>query len=154
MDLQFNYLRGWIIRPTESGTAAPSNTMAGPLPFVRARPGNANDGKPKFNPHRFDEDCFKLLRARARALPVHGICFSVMLFELCGFLEGEEMNGQRLWDGNPFNGAHKVNGIEVDRNRNRLGEACSSLENQELLKLQQACGEKTVDILTAPSRAT
>src|SRR5215510_10778964 len=39
--LQFNYLRNWIIWSTGSGTAAPPNKVASPMPFLRTGPGNA-----------------------------------------------------------------------------------------------------------------
>jgi hypothetical protein len=51
-----------------------------------------------------------------------GVYPSVMPFELYGFLDGEPVNGERLWEGNPFHGANNINGMDVDRNRNRLGE--------------------------------
>jgi hypothetical protein len=145
--LQFNYVRNWIIWSTGSGTAAPPNKVASPVPFLRTGPGNANDGKPKFDLHRFDEGFFKLLHTRARALQQRGVYLSVMLFELYGFLDGEEVNGQRLWEGNPFNSANNVNGLDVDRNHNRLGEEFFSLDDPELVKLQKAYVEKMVDTL-------
>jgi hypothetical protein len=145
--LEFNYLRGWIIWSTGSGTAAPPHRVAAPMPFLRTGPGNANDGKPKFDLDRFDESFFQLLRTRARALQERGVYLSVMLFELYGFLDGEEVNGQRLWDGNPFNASNNINGIDVDRNHNRLGEEFFSLEDVELVKLQKAYVEKMVDTL-------
>jgi len=73
------------------------------MPFLRTGPGNGNDGKPKFDLHRFDESFFKRLHFRASALQQRGVYLSVMLFELYGFLDGEEVNGQRLWDGSLFN---------------------------------------------------
>lgn len=145
--LQFNYLRGWIVWSTGSGTAAPPYRIASSMPFLRTGPGNAKDGKPKFDLHRFDEGFFQRLRARARALQDRGVYVSVMLFELYGFLDGEEVNGQRLWDGNPFNGANNINGVDLDRNHNRMGEEFFSLDNPELVKLQKAHLEKMVDTL-------
>lgn len=145
--LRFNYLRNWIIWSTGSGTAAPPNKVASPMPFLRTGPGNANDGKPKFDLHRFDQSFFKLLHVRARALQQRGIYLSVMLFELYGFLDGEEVNGQRLWEGNPFNGANNINGVNVDGNHNRLGEEFFSLEDPDLVKLQKTYIEKMVDTL-------
>ncbi len=145
--LQFNYVRNWIIWSTGSGTAAPPNKTANPMPFLRTGPGSANDGKLKFDLHRFDEGFFKLLHARARALQQRGVYLSVMLFELYGFLDGEEVNGQRLWDGNPFNRTNNINGLDPDRNRNGLGEEFFSLQDPLLLKLQKGYIEKMVDTL-------
>ncbi len=107
----------------------------------------ASDGRPKFDLHRFEEPCFQRLRDRARSLQTCGVYFSVMLFELYGFLDGEDVNGQRLWEGNPFNGANNINGVDVDRNHNRLGEEFFSLEEAELVDLQKAYVEKMVDTL-------
>ncbi|HRZ39034.1 MAG TPA: hypothetical protein P5534_22030, partial [Candidatus Paceibacterota bacterium] len=45
--LRFNYVRNWIIWSTGSGTSAPPNKVANPMPFLRTGPGNANDGKPR-----------------------------------------------------------------------------------------------------------
>jgi len=70
-----------------------------------------------------------------------------MLFELYGFLDGEEVNGQRLWDGNLFHGANNINCIDIDRNQNRLGEEFFSLDNPGVVKIQKAYIEKMVDAL-------
>ncbi|HRZ58030.1 MAG TPA: hypothetical protein P5525_21535, partial [Candidatus Paceibacterota bacterium] len=105
--------------------------------------------RPRFDLHRFDEGFFELLHARARALQQRGVYLSVMLFELYGFLDGEEVNGQRLWDGNPLNAANNMNGVNVDRNRNRLGEEFFSLEDAEVVIIQKAYIEKMVDALDA-----
>ena len=145
--LNFNYLRGWIIWSTGSGTAAPPHRVASSMPFPRTGPGRANDGQLKFDLARFDEDFFKRLRDRARALQERGVYFSVMLFELYGFLDGEDVNGQRLWEGNVFHPANHINGLNVDRNRNRLGEEFFSLDNTDVVKLQKTYIEKMVDVL-------
>jgi hypothetical protein len=143
----FNYLRNWIIWSTGSGTAAAPHRIASPTPFARTGPGTARDGGPKFDLRRFDESFFQRLRSRARDLQNRGVYLSVMLFELYGFLDGEEVNGQRLWEGNLFNGANNINGVEVDRNGNRLGEEFFSLEDAAVLSIQKAYVEKMVDVL-------
>lgn len=144
---QFNYVRNWIIWSTGSGTSAPPNRVAAPMPFARTGPGTGHDGGLKFDLHRFDETFFQLLRSRTRDLQEHGVHVSIMLFELYGFLDGEEVNGQRLWDGNLFNGANNINGVDVDRNGNRLGEEFFSLEDAEVLGLQKAYVGKMVETL-------
>ena len=146
-NLDFSYVRGWIIWSTGSGTAAPPHRVAHPRPFSRTGPGTANDGGLKFDLHRFDDAFFQRLHDRARALQDRGIYLSVMLFELYGFLDGEEVDGQRLWDGNLFNGANNVNGVDVDRNQNRLGEEFFSLDDPTVVKLQKAYVENMADAL-------
>lgn len=144
---RFNYVRNWIIWSTGSGKAAPPHRVAHPMPFERTGPGTASDGRPKFDLRRFDDAFFRRLHDRARSLQDRGIYLSVMLFELYGFLDGEPVDGQRLWDGNLFNRANNVNGLDVDRNGNRLGEEFFSLEDPEVVKIQKAYIEKIVDAL-------
>ena len=145
--LGFNYVRGWIIWSTGSGKSAPPHKVAFPMPFKRAGPGKANDGGLKFDLQQFDEVFFQRLQDRCQDLQNRGVYISVMLFELYGFLDGEEVNGQRLWDGNLFHGANNINGIDVDWNQNCLGEEFFSLDNPAVVKIQKAYIEKMVDVL-------
>ncbi len=145
--LGFNYVRGWIIWSTGSGKAAPPHKVAFSMPFKRAGPGKANDGGLKFDLQQFDEAFFQRLQDRCRDLQNRVVYISVMLFELYGFLDGEEVNGQRLWDGNLFHGANNINGIDVDRNQDRLGEEFFSLDDPAVVKIQKAYIEKIVDTL-------
>jgi hypothetical protein len=144
---KFNYVRNWIIWSTGSGTAAPPHRIASHMPFRRMGPGKASDGKLKFDLTQLDDAFFQRLRDRARALESRGVYLSIMLFELYGFLDGEDENGQRLWEGNMFHSANNVNGIDVDRNRNRLGEEFFTLDDPRVLGIQQAYIEKMVDTL-------
>ncbi|UCG58812.1 MAG: right-handed parallel beta-helix repeat-containing protein, partial [Phycisphaerales bacterium] len=146
--LGFNYLRGWIIFSTGSGKAAPPRKVASPMPFKRTGPGKANDGGAKFDLKQFDEVFFERLQKRCRDLQNRGVYISVMLFELYGFLDGEKAGDQRLWEGNMFHGANNINGIDVDRNKNRLGEEFFSLDDPAVVKIQKAYVEKMVDTLS------
>ncbi len=145
--LRFNYLRNWIIWSAGSGTAAPPHRVASPMPFARTGPGMSRDGRLKFDLHRFDDSFFQRLHTRFHDLQERGVYVSVMLFELYGFLDGENEDGQRLWDGNVFNAANNVNGIDLDRNDNRLGEEFFTLEDPEVVAIQKAYIEKMVDEL-------
>jgi hypothetical protein len=129
--LRFNYVRNWIIWSTGSGTAAPPHKIASPMPFRRTGPGTAHD-----------EAFFQRLHDHARDLQERGIYLSIMLFELYGFLDGEAVEGQRLRDGNLFNRANNVSGIDVDRNHNRLGEEFFSLDEPRVVSIPKASIEK------------
>lgn len=118
------------------------------MPFKRTGPGHANDGGLKFNLKQFDEGFFERLRKRCKDLQNRRIYLSVMLFELYGFLDGEDVSGQRLWDGCMFNGANNINSINVDRNENRLGEEFFSLDDPAVVTIQRAYIEKMVDTLS------
>ncbi|MBA2302590.1 MAG: hypothetical protein H0W08_08145, partial [Acidobacteria bacterium] len=52
-----------------------------PLPWARTGPGQALDGKPKFDLRKFDPEYFRRLRSRAEAAGATGIYVAVMLFE-------------------------------------------------------------------------
>jgi len=147
-DLNFNYVRNWIIWSTGSGTAAPPDRVAFPMPFRRTGPGKANDGGLKFDLKQFDGVFFERLEKRCRDLQSRGIYVSVMLFELYGFLDGEKVNDQRLWEGNLFHGANNINGIDVDRSGNRLGEEFFSLNDPAVVEIQKAYLERMVDTLS------
>jgi len=62
-----------------------------------------------------------------------------------GPLRLQPTNPRYFTDGNLFNGANTINGINVDRNRNRLGEEFFSLDDAEVVKIQKAYVEKMVE---------
>ena len=70
--LGFNYVRNWIIWSMGSGTAAPPNKVAFPMPFKRARPGTANDGGLKFDLQWYDEAEQLLVSALETNRRLHG----------------------------------------------------------------------------------
>src|SRR5688572_25943382 len=52
-----------------------------PLPYRRTGPGNAPDGKPKFDVNQFDPAYFERLRSRVKAAGDKGIYVGLMLFQ-------------------------------------------------------------------------
>src|SRR4051812_23063734 len=75
-----NYVRLWIVESTRSDRG-PADMLATPMPFLRTGPGNALDGKPKFDLTKYDPEFFDRLRSRVRALGDRGIYVGIMLFE-------------------------------------------------------------------------
>ena len=147
----FNYLRNWVIWSTGSGAMAPvNNAVAYPMPYKRvAGDGKAKDGKDKFDLNQFDEVFFQRMRKRCEDLQQAGIYVSIMLFEVYGFLGGESVGDppQTLWDGNVFNKANNINGIDVDYDGNGKGIEFFYTDDKKILRLQQEYVRKVVDTL-------
>jgi len=87
---------------------------AAPLPWQRTGPGEALDGKPKFDLGQFDPVYFDRLRSRVQAAGERGIYVSIMLF-------GGYQEAGPDWAGNPFHRENNVNGIDGDPNRDEHG---------------------------------
>jgi hypothetical protein len=94
--------------------------------YLRTGPGEALDGRPKFDVTRFDEAYFGRLRERVEAAQQRGIYVMVMLFQ--GFsveqkgTDGVDPTKGNPWDGHPFNRANNINGIDGDPNGDGEGE--------------------------------
>jgi hypothetical protein len=78
-------------------------------PWMRTGPGNATDGRPKFDLTKFDQTYFDQLRSRVQALSSAGIYAGVYFFT------GEWLKAFRSSsDGYPFSGPNNINGIADD----------------------------------------
>jgi hypothetical protein len=145
----FNYLRSWTIWSTGSGSMAPVNhAIASPMPYQRVEgKGKARDGGDKFDLDQFDEQFFQRMRSRCEDLQDRGIYVSIMLFEVYGFLGGEACGEPRqtLWDGNVFNRANNVNGIDTDDNGDGKGIEFFYTNDKRVLALQRAYVRKAID---------
>ncbi len=145
----FNYLRNWIIWSTGSGSMAPVNrAIAFPMPYRRVEGhGKARDGGNKFDLYQFNERFFQRMRERCEDLQQRGVYVSIMLFEVYGFLEGEASGvpPQTLWDGNVFNKANNINGIDTDENGDGKGIEFFYTQDERVLDLQRAFVRKVID---------
>lgn len=114
-----------------------------PHPWPRTGPGVANDGAPKFDLARFNQEYFDRLRSRVRAAGARGIYASVMLFE------GWEVQFTDAWRNHPFHSPNNVNGVEGDLNGDGSGLEFNTLAGGEMgrrvLQLQQAYVRQVVD---------
>jgi Family of unknown function (DUF6298) len=82
-----------------------------PQPWARTGPGDARDGKPKFDLTRFDPEFFDRLRARVIAAGERGIYVAVMFFD------GWAIHLSPAPDhvqGHPFHANNNVNGVGVE----------------------------------------
>jgi Family of unknown function (DUF6298)/Putative collagen-binding domain of a collagenase len=110
-----NFVRLWawdLTRDTVLAGVRPSEvSYRSPQPFARTGPGNALDGKPKFDLTQLNDDYFERLRQRVRQADDAGIYVSIMLFEGYGPDKGAL---PFAYDSHPFAKENNVNDIDGD----------------------------------------
>lgn len=116
-----NFIRLWRWELVSWDTSANDEKtgrrlLAAPHPLARTGPGQALDGKPRFDLDQSDEDYFRRLRSRVAAARDRGIYVSVMLFEGWAVQHVHD-----AWRAHPFHPANNVNGFDGDANGDRLG---------------------------------
>ena len=90
-----------------STASSPPDFTVSPLPWQRTGPGDASDGKLKFDLTKFNPVFFERLRDRVQQLDAAGIYAGVYLFT------GEFLNNFRSpTDGYPFTRSNNVNGVD------------------------------------------
>lgn len=117
-----NFIRLWAWDSVTWDTRANSRLgkdfvhFVAPLPWARTGPGEALDGKPKFDLTKFNHAYFERLRARVSAAGQRGIYVSVMLFEGWGLMHanrGRAAPEGWAWRAHPFHPNNNVNGINA-----------------------------------------
>ena len=119
-----------------------------PLAWARTGPGQALDGKPKFDLTQFAPEYFARLRSRVAAARDRGIYVSVMLFEGWGLMHGNRRKGTGdgwAWLSHPFHPGNNRNGIDGGRAGDPLAGDVHSLAHPEVNALQAAYIRKVVD---------
>lgn len=144
--LDHNFMRLWAWELVSWDTRANGKHghgeihTVGPHPFARIGPGNALDGKPKFDLTRFDPIYFQRLRERVIAAGKRGVYVSIMLFEGWGtqFIEG-------AFRQHPFHPDNNVNDIDGNLDGNAHGVEIHTLGIPAITRLQEAYIRKVVD---------
>jgi hypothetical protein len=143
-DHNHNFIRLWRLEPAscryadEHGEGETSFYM--PHPWMRSGPGNARDGKPRFDLARFDESYFDRLRSRVKNAGARGMYVGIMLFEGHALAHAAE-----AWDDHPFNRDNNINGIDGDTNGDGRGNETHALGNPGVLAMQDAYVRKVID---------
>ncbi len=117
-------------------------TWARPFPWLRTGPGEALDGKPRFDLSRLDQAYFDRLRARVMAAGERGIYVSIMLFEGHGL---HASDAPWCWDGHPFNAANNINGIDGDLDDDGRGLEIHTLQIPQITALQEAYVRRVIE---------
>jgi len=138
-----NFTRMWTWEsakwnPKEAGRNA--SLYVFPHPWARTGPGEARDGKPKFDLVKYDPEYFGRLRSRVSEAGRRGIHVSVMLFEGWGmqFAPG-------AWESHPFHPDNNVNGLNGDANGDGKGLEVHELAVPPVTAAQEAYVRKVID---------
>jgi hypothetical protein len=136
-----NFIRLWRWEQVKSQAAGGNfHLCMTPQPWQRTGPGNAKDGKPKFNLDVFNQEYFDRLRERAIAAGKEGMYVGVMLFD--GWALHLSPAPDHV-EGHPFHTLNNVNGVSIQ----------SILDHQVLpldprvQSLQEAYIKKVLDTL-------
>lgn len=148
-----NFVRLWAWDSTTWDTRANGALgkdfihIVAPLPWARTGPGNAFDGKPKFDLAKFNPEYFERLRSRVKTAGERGIYVSVMLFEGWGLFHGNRRRGTDdgwAWRNHPFNPGNNINHLKVE-GADEFSGRVHNLRNADVNKLQAAYIRKVVD---------
>jgi len=148
-----NFIRLWAWDSTTWDTRANGALgknfihNAAPLPWVRTGPGDALDGKPKFDLTKFNPDYFARLRSRIQAAGDRGIYVGVMFFEGWGLMHGNRRRNTEdgwAWRSHPFNPANNINPLTIEGS-DALSGRIHTLRNPEANNLQAAYLRQVVD---------
>ncbi len=138
-----NFIRLWTWELSRYGDGETETALyASPFPWPRTGPGQALDGKPRFDLSRFDQAYFDRLRSRVMAAGERGIYVSVMLFEGWGL---QFCTPPWHWQGHPFHPDNNINGIDGDPDGDGKGLQLDTLDLPAITRLQEAYVRKAVD---------
>jgi hypothetical protein len=149
-----NFIRLWAWDSVAWDTKANGNLgkdfvhHVAPLPWARTGPGQALDGKPKFDLAKFDPEYFERLRGRISAAGQRGIYVSVMFFEGWGLMHGNRGRAAPegwAWRGHPFHPENNINGIDGGKGGSPLMGEVHTLGKPEVNAIQAAYIRKVVD---------
>jgi len=131
-----NFVRLWTWEHTTWNTRGNREQRVhhcAPMPYARTGPGNALDGKPRFDLTKYDPEYFGRLRRRVEAAGRRGIYVSVMLFE------GWAMqHSPGAWETHPFHPKNNINGIDGDANGDGKGLEVHELTSPKVTAIQEA----------------
>lgn len=136
-----NFLRLWAWELTKY-MYTDKMLFAQPFPWPRTGPGNALDGKPKFDLTKIDQTYFDRLRKRVIQARDAGIYVSIMLFEGHGV---QCSLAPWCWDGHPFNKSNNINGIDGNLDGNERGTEIYTLKVPQVTRIQEAYVRKVID---------
>ena len=141
-----NFIRLWTWEllnwDTQGISDEAKNFQVAPHPWARTGPGNALDGKPKFDLQQFDPVYFDRLEHQVKLAFDSGIYVSIMLFEGWGL-----QFSPKAFESHPFHPDNNINGINGDSNNDGSGVEIHTLENKDIIAIQEAYIKKVIDIV-------
>jgi chitodextrinase len=137
-----NFFRLWAWEESVETFDGDRNRIT-PNVYARTGPGVANDGLPKFDVTKFNQDYFDRMRERIIAAQEQGIYVSIMLFDGWSVIIKDSV--AIPWTYHPFNKVNNINGINGDTNNNGFGEETQTLQIPAIISLQQDYIKKVID---------
>ena len=131
-----NFFRLWYWEMTKS--LVNGTTQVGPHPYARTGPGNAHDGRLKFDLTQYNQAYFDRMRSRIIDAKDRGMYVSIMLFDGWSLYD-KGSNGYDPWLDHPYNPINNVNGV------NGGIKAFDTLSNSTVTALQEAYIKKVID---------
>jgi hypothetical protein len=139
-----DFFRLWAWEQAKWAPWTASDIWFAPAIYQRPGPGEALDGKPKFDLSSFDQAYFDRMRARIIEAGNRGIYVSIMLFD--GWSVGQKGGGPgNPWPGHPYNASNNINGIDGDPDGDGNGYEVETLAMPEITALQEAYVQKVID---------
>ena len=111
-----------------------------PKPWLRTGPGNALDGKPKFDLSRINPAYFDRLKERVKAAEEANMYVAVMLFEGWGLQFSPD-----AFRNHPFHSQNNINEIELDIEQESDKLSIYELGNEKITRLQEAYVRKVIE---------
>lgn len=146
-----NFTRMWTWENARWAPWTDHDVFFDPLPYQRTGPGDAIDGRPKFDLAKFNQAYFDRLRSRVIAARDRSIYVAIMLFQGWSVFDGTQADIPRLpgnpWPGHPFNVNNNINGINGDPNRDNQGLEVHTLQIPAITRLQEDYIRKVIDTL-------
>ena len=135
-----NFIRLWT--PENAADLGTNRNLIDPVAYLRTGPGKALDGLPKFDLTKLNPAYFDRLRERVIAARDRGIYVSIMLFDVWGL---GQYNNLDSWKGHPFHASNNINGINGDPNGDGKGLECNTLEIPAAIAMQEAYVRRVID---------
>lgn len=127
---------------TESDSRSP--WWVSPTIYSRTGPGNALDGKAKFDLTSFNQTFFDRLRTRCETLAANGLYVSVPLFQGFSVKNKGYPTGFNVWVGHPFNASNNIQAFEGGDGEGD-GARFQTLYDADVTAYQEAYVRKLVD---------
>lgn len=142
-----NFFRLWVWEQTHNWIEDPGSAgYMQPHPWARTGPGNANDGKLKFDFDTFNQSYFDRMRQRIIKAGQRGMYVSVMLFQ--GWTVAYPHNGIQAANPGlhvPYNSSNNINGVDGDNNNDNNYQELHELAITDVTTRQEEYVAKVID---------
>jgi hypothetical protein len=143
----YNFMRLWAWELLNWDTQANNEEGAQvhtviPQPWMRTGPGNALDGKPKFDLKKPNPEYFKRLKRRVKQADENGIYVAIMLFEGWGL-----QFVPNAFENHPFHPDNNINGVNGDADGDGSGVEIHTLVNDNITAIQKDYIKHTIELV-------